>query len=103
MLFSSFTLNNLSRRHSYSPSCAKETPPQIICTNQIKILQTFKWKAFKLEIGNGLNGAFSQWIYMWGEKVNSNSRIMSWKRVKKGQAQFKVMAEYTGTDEKLDS
>lgn len=40
---------------------------------------------------------------MWGEKVNSNSRIMSWKRVKKGQAQFKVMAEYTGTDEKLDS
>lgn len=59
------------------------------------------FQVFLLKIGNGLNGAFSQWLYTWGEK-NSSSRSMPWKGVKKGQTQFKVIAEHNGTDENLD-
>lgn len=100
MLFSSFTLSNLSsRRWGFSQTCAKETTlPQLS-------VQSFRFSSerFKLKISNGLNGAFSLWICMWGEKKNSNSRSMSWKRVKKGQALFKVTGEHDGTNENLDS
>jgi len=104
MLFSSFTLSNLSsRRRSYFPSCCKRESPSNYLYQSDQNPADFQVKVFKLKIGNGLSGAFSQWIYTWGEKINSNSGSVFWKGVKKGQAQFKVIAEHNGTDENLDS
>lgn len=104
MLFSSFTLSNLSsRRQNYSPSCAKETLIKGSAPIRSQSCRLARERYLNSKVVNGLNGAFPQWIYTWREKINSNSRSTCWKRVKKGQAQFKVMAEHDGTDENLDS
>lgn len=70
MLFSSFTLSNISSRRqraSYSPSCAKRPPPTDLYQSD-KNPADFQGKVFTLKIGNGLCGAFSPWIHTtWGE------------------------------------